>query len=133
MKDTDVTKLRRARSRAHFAFKQAETLAQDCRIKLADLEAHIEAIAPDLQARRVGPAGPNHAAHVRPIPGDPRDGVGRIGSEGYQVPGPADDEADARPIAGGLCEATGPGRGADGRDREGDTAGAGYRFRWSGD
>ena len=49
MKDTDVTKLRRARSRAHFALKQAETLAQDYRIELADLEARIEAIAPDLQ------------------------------------------------------------------------------------
>jgi hypothetical protein len=49
MKDTDVTKLRRVRSRAHFALKQAETLAQDYRIKLADLEARIQAIAPDLQ------------------------------------------------------------------------------------
>jgi hypothetical protein len=49
MKDTDLTKLRRARSRAHFALKQAETLAEGYRDKLADLEARIQAIAPDLQ------------------------------------------------------------------------------------
>jgi hypothetical protein len=49
MNDTDLTKLRRARSRAHFALKQGETLAQGYRDKLADLEARIQAIAPDLQ------------------------------------------------------------------------------------
>jgi hypothetical protein len=49
MKDTDVTKLRRARSRAHFALKRAETLVQDYRVKLVDLEARIQAIAPELQ------------------------------------------------------------------------------------
>jgi hypothetical protein len=48
-KDSDLTKLRRARSRAHFALKQAETLAQGYRDQLADLEARIQAIAPDLQ------------------------------------------------------------------------------------
>jgi hypothetical protein len=49
MRDSDLTKLRRARSRAHLALKQAETLAQGYRDKLADLEARIQAIAPDLQ------------------------------------------------------------------------------------
>jgi hypothetical protein len=49
MKDSDLTKLRRARSRAHLALKQAETMAQGYRDKLADLEARIQAIAPDLQ------------------------------------------------------------------------------------
>lgn len=49
MKDTDLTKLRRARTRCHFALKQAETLAQGYRDKLADLEARIQAIAPDLK------------------------------------------------------------------------------------
>jgi hypothetical protein len=49
VKDTDLTKLRRARSRAHFALKQAETLAQTYRDKLAGIEAAIQAIAPDLQ------------------------------------------------------------------------------------
>jgi hypothetical protein len=48
-KNSDQTKLRRARSRAHFALIQAETLAQGYRDKLADLEARIQAIAPDLQ------------------------------------------------------------------------------------
>jgi hypothetical protein len=36
-------------SRAHFALKQAETLAQGYRDELADLDARIQAIAPDLQ------------------------------------------------------------------------------------
>jgi hypothetical protein len=49
MTDTDVTKFRRARSRPHFALKQAETLAHDYRVKLADLEARIQAIALELQ------------------------------------------------------------------------------------
>jgi hypothetical protein len=49
MGDSELTKLRRARSRAHFALKQAETLAQNYRDKLADIEARIQAIAPDLQ------------------------------------------------------------------------------------
>jgi hypothetical protein len=48
-RDSDLTKLRRARSLAHLALKQAETLAQGHRDKLADLEARIQAIAPDLQ------------------------------------------------------------------------------------
>jgi hypothetical protein len=49
MKDTDLAKLCRARSRAHFALKQAETLAQGYRDKVADLKARFQAIAPDLQ------------------------------------------------------------------------------------
>jgi len=47
--DSPLTKLRRARSRCHFALKQAERLAESYRDKLADLEARIQAIAPDLQ------------------------------------------------------------------------------------
>jgi hypothetical protein len=47
--DSDLTKLRRARSRAHFVLEQAEPLAQGYRDKLVDIEARIQAIAPDLQ------------------------------------------------------------------------------------
>ena len=47
--DSDPTKLRRARSRCHFALKQAETLAKSHRDKLAGIEAEIQAIAPGLQ------------------------------------------------------------------------------------
>ena len=39
------------------------------------------------------------------------------------LPGPADDVADTRPIAGRICEATGPGRGTDRGEWEGDAAG----------
>jgi len=49
MPESELTKLRRARSRAHFGLKQAEELAAGYRAKLADLEARIQAIAPDLQ------------------------------------------------------------------------------------
>ena len=59
MNDTDLTKLRRARSRAHFALKQGETLAQGYRDKLADLEARIQAIAPDCGFRRSRPGKPS--------------------------------------------------------------------------
>ena len=48
-KDSDLTKLRRARTRCHKALKQAEELAEGYRAKLADLEARIQAIAPDLK------------------------------------------------------------------------------------
>jgi len=48
-KDSDLTKLRRARTRCHKALKQAEDLAEGYRAKLADLEARIQAIAPDLK------------------------------------------------------------------------------------
>jgi hypothetical protein len=48
-RDSDLAKRRRARSRAHSALKQAETLAQGYRDKLAEREARIQAIAPDLQ------------------------------------------------------------------------------------
>jgi hypothetical protein len=47
--DCELTKLRRARSRAHLALKQAEALVAGYQAKLADLEARIQAIAPDLQ------------------------------------------------------------------------------------
>lgn len=47
--DSDLTKLRRARTRCHLALKQAERLAEGCRTNLADLEARIQAIAPDLK------------------------------------------------------------------------------------
>jgi len=49
MKDSDLTKLRRARTRCHKALKQAEELAEGYRAKLAGLEARIQAIAPDLK------------------------------------------------------------------------------------
>jgi hypothetical protein len=49
VKDSDLTKLRRARTRCHKALKQAEELAEGYRAKLADLEARIQAIAPDLK------------------------------------------------------------------------------------
>ena len=49
MKDTDLTKLLRARSRCHKALKQAEELAEGYRTKLADFEARNQAIAPDLK------------------------------------------------------------------------------------
>jgi hypothetical protein len=49
MQDTDLPKFRRPGSRAHLAPKQAETLAQSYRDQLADFEARIQAIAPDLQ------------------------------------------------------------------------------------
>jgi hypothetical protein len=49
VKDTDLTKLRRARTRCHKALKQAEELAEGYRAKLASLEARIQAIAPDLK------------------------------------------------------------------------------------
>jgi hypothetical protein len=48
-KDSDLTKLRRARTRCHKALKQAEELAEGYRAKLASLEARIQAIAPDLK------------------------------------------------------------------------------------
>src|SRR5580658_7031723 len=49
MKDSDLTKLRRARTRSHKALKQAEEHAEGYRAKLADLEARIQAIAPGLK------------------------------------------------------------------------------------
>jgi hypothetical protein len=49
MKDSDLTKLRRARTRCHKALKQAEEHAEGYRAKLADLEARIQAIAPGLK------------------------------------------------------------------------------------
>jgi hypothetical protein len=49
VKDSDLTNLRRARTRCHNALKQAEELAEGYRAKLVDLEARIQAIAPDLK------------------------------------------------------------------------------------
>lgn len=49
MPESELTRLRRARSRCHFRLKQAEELAESYRVKLADLESRIQAIAPDLQ------------------------------------------------------------------------------------
>ena len=48
MPDTELTKLRRARSRAHLKLKQAEAIVAGYQAKLADLEARIRAIAPEL-------------------------------------------------------------------------------------
>jgi hypothetical protein len=45
--NTELANLRRAR--CHFRLKQAEELAQSYRDKLADLEARIRAIAPELE------------------------------------------------------------------------------------
>ena len=122
--------------RAHFALKQAETLAQNYRDKLADIEALIQAIAPDLQL-------PSRSCRPNPIfargelrrlaidmlreagtpARDPRYGAGRVEGQGCQVPGPARDEGHAGPIAGGVREATGQGRGADCWGWEGNAAG----------
>jgi hypothetical protein len=45
---TDLANLRRARSRAHFALKQAEMQVESYAYKVAEIEAAIQAIAPDL-------------------------------------------------------------------------------------
>jgi hypothetical protein len=52
VKDTDLAKLRRA----HFALKQAETLAQGNRDKPGDLEIRIYTIAPELDLPAQTPA-----------------------------------------------------------------------------
>jgi hypothetical protein len=49
MADSDLTKLRRARSRCHLKLKQAEAMIAGYQAKLADLEARIQAISPELQ------------------------------------------------------------------------------------
>ena len=49
MSDANLAKLRRARSRCHFALKQAEMLVESYAFKLADLEAQIRAIAPEME------------------------------------------------------------------------------------
>jgi hypothetical protein len=49
MGHTELSNLRRAQSRCHVRLKQAEELAQSYRDKLADLEARIRAIAPELE------------------------------------------------------------------------------------
>jgi hypothetical protein len=45
---TDLANLRRARSRAHFALKQAEMQVESYAYKVAEIEAAIQAVAPDL-------------------------------------------------------------------------------------
>jgi Zn-finger domain-containing protein len=67
--DSELTKLRRARSRAHLALKQAEAQVSAYQAKLADLEARIQAIAPELQL----PAG-----HREPNPIFARDELPRL-------------------------------------------------------
>jgi hypothetical protein len=47
--ETELTKLRRARIRCHKKLKQAEALVAGYQAKLADLEARIHAIAPELK------------------------------------------------------------------------------------
>jgi hypothetical protein len=47
--DTELTKLRRARSRCHLALKRAEMQVEAYAFKLAELEAHIPAISPELE------------------------------------------------------------------------------------
>lgn len=48
MKDSDLTKLRRARARVHHQINLLEPLLDGYRAKLADLEAQIHALAPEL-------------------------------------------------------------------------------------
>lgn len=49
MADPELTNPRRARSRCHFRLKQTEKLTESYRTNLADLEARVQAVAPDLQ------------------------------------------------------------------------------------
>ena len=49
MPESELTKLRRARIRCHTAMKQTEALLASYQAKLADLEARIHAIAPELK------------------------------------------------------------------------------------
>jgi hypothetical protein len=121
MKDTDVTKLRRVRSRAHFALKQAETLAQDYRIKLADLEARIQAIAPNLQLQpRLRKPNPIFArGELRRL------AIDMLREAGHPLA--IRDMALGALRAKGVREATGARGGADRGNREGDAAGAGMK------
>ena len=48
MKDSEITKLRRARTRVHWQLHKLEPMVAGYKAKLADLEARIAAIAPDL-------------------------------------------------------------------------------------
>lgn len=49
MRDSELTKLRRKRSRVHQALDRLEPLVADYRAKLAELEAAIQVLAPELQ------------------------------------------------------------------------------------
>ena len=49
MAGSELPNLRRARSRCHMQLKNAEALVAGYQAKLADLEARIQAIAPELQ------------------------------------------------------------------------------------
>ena len=49
MRDSDLTKLRRKRSRVHQALDRLEPPVADYRAKLAELEAAIQGLAPELQ------------------------------------------------------------------------------------
>ena len=57
MTDSDITKLRRARTRVHWQLHKLEPMVAAYQAKLTDLEARIAAIAPDLrlQPRRYAP------------------------------------------------------------------------------
>lgn len=48
MRGTELNNLRRARSRCHLKLKQAEAIVARYQAHLADLQARIQAIAPDL-------------------------------------------------------------------------------------
>ena len=52
MPETELTKLRRARSRCHLQLKNSEALVAGYQAKLVDLEARIRAIAPELDLPR---------------------------------------------------------------------------------
>jgi hypothetical protein len=57
MRDSDLTKLRRARARIHMQLRKLEPLLADYHAKLVVIEAAIQAIAPELQLhpRRYAP------------------------------------------------------------------------------
>lgn len=69
MRDPDLTKLRRKRSRVHQALDRLEPMVADYRAKLAELEAAIQALAPELQL---------HPRRYKPNPVFARDELPRL-------------------------------------------------------
>ena len=49
MPHTELANLRRARSRCHFKLKQAELVVEDYAFRLAQIEARIQQLAPELE------------------------------------------------------------------------------------
>jgi hypothetical protein len=140
MKDTDLAKLCRARSRAHFALKQAETLAQGYRDKVAALEARFQAIAPDLQlpARLRKPNPIFACGELRKLAidmlreaGRPlaiRDmALGALRAKGVRFPDRRTTKRTRVRLWEVFAKLQARGRGADSGEREGDPAGAGMK------